>query len=128
MNHHGTFIVNCTDLEPRRKEGRIHHSKEHIIAVRAERKMEIIQARDRLAKLSSDYDHHIAEIKNKLKEYQQIVESIDLMLRIVMLEKEQLKAQLKEKEIQYHLESATIDSTNIGETPALQRIGSCRVV
>ena len=61
------------------------------------KKLEIIEAQERLTKLSGHYEVCIANIRNKLNEYQEIVESIDLMIQTVRLEKEDLKEQLKER-------------------------------
>lgn len=61
------------------------------------KKLEILEAQDRLTKLSGRYEVCIGNIQNKLKEYQEIVESIDLMIQIVRLEKKDLKEQLMEQ-------------------------------
>ncbi|CAJ1966415.1 unnamed protein product [Cylindrotheca closterium] len=61
------------------------------------KKLEIIEAHERLTKLSGHYEVCIANIRNKLNEYQEIVESIDHMIQSVRLEKEDLKEKLMER-------------------------------
>lgn len=127
MNHlHCDMIMKCTDLRPR-KNHRIRSKVEDTVTADTERKkLQVIETRERLTKLSSDYDRHITEIKQKMKEYQQIVESIDLMIRIVRLEKHQLKVQLKEKERKY-CQASGLESTKEEEISPQTFLGACKV-